>query len=123
MAGVGSTVTGATGAGVVGASTGGWETGDNVAKLVGLKEGLSLGTSLVADGAGVPGLGAKLGISDGSDEPPVGLIVGLTVGGGRIVPSVGEGVGDVSGASGQNSRRGGPRSLYKEKKRVQFMKK
>jgi hypothetical protein len=133
MAAVGSTVTGATvgegvttgttGEGVAGTSTGDSETGDSVGKLEGLKDGRSLGTSLVVVGAGLPGLGAKLGISDGNGVPPVGLSVGLTVGGGRIVSVVGEGVGNDSGTSGQNSRRGGPRSLYKKKQRVQFKRK
>lgn len=100
---VGASVGGATGSCFEGATTGAGvpgTTGATLGKDVGLKLGLSLGIALPAVGAIVD---------------PVGAMLGTSLGNGVVAPAegatVGEGVPDGGGASGQYSRSGGPRSL------------
>jgi hypothetical protein len=99
---------------------------DSIARLgnpEGVRLGLSLGISLPDE---VPPVGTMLGRSLGSDvfvAPPDGVTVGKGVAedvgllvGVAVVTIVGLGVD--SGATGQNSRSGGPRSLCNQKMRA-----
>jgi hypothetical protein len=91
----------------------------------GLRLGLSLGNSLPKVGGEVPSEGTILGISLGNGvfvAPVDGVAVGVAVAAfvGLIVGVTVEtkivGLGVVAGASGQNSRSGGPRSLCIQKR-------